>query len=251
MLHTIAFSSGSLGTTTALTNIAGVNDPTLRVSGNYIYMPPLSNIVAEYVVGAGVTQAQLQAPSLKKLFNYDLSPIEKNAVPSTPAVFMPHYTTPYALQPNEGLQALTTNDGFLGSTDTIIVELADAAVAPVSPVGVLTIRATFTVTSGNYGWQNSTLTFSQTLPVGNYNCIGARVEVLNGIFARFFPVGGTYRPGVHVCQSVKDYDLEFERRGGKGVLFNFNQLTPPSIDLLHNGASGTGVVYFDLVPAGT
>lgn len=249
MLHTVAFSGQVGAAQTALTNIAAVADGTVRTQGNYIYMPPFSNIVGEYAVGAGATQAQLQAPSLKRLWNYDITPIDQNAAPATPSVYTPHYIEPFLLQPNEGLQAFITQTGGANLVNSIIVELSDGAIAPISPVGVLTIRATFTVTAGNYAWSNSLLTFSQTLPVGNYDCVGARVEVANGLFARFFPVGGINRPGVHVCQSVKDVDLPFERRGGKGVLFTFNQLTPPSIDLFHNGASGTGIVYLDLVPS--
>lgn len=249
MLHTVAFSGALAATSTSLQNIPGVSDPTLTVSGNFIYMPALSSLVGEYVVGASVSQAQLQAPSLKSFANYDLSPIDQSAAPSNPVRYTPHYSAPFALQPNEGLQAFVVNSSSKSDKNSVVIELADGAITPVSPVGVMTVRATFTVTAGDYTWANSALTFSQTLPVGKYNCVGARVEVLNGIWARFFPVGGVYRPGVHVSQDVSDEDSSYERRGGKGTLFTFDQLTPPSIDLFHNGASGTGVVYLDLVKA--
>lgn len=248
MLHTIAFSQALGSAQSTLGAINAVPDPTLRTSGQYIYMPPLSNIVGEYKIGADISGAQLAAPSLKKLFNYDLATFDVSAAPTTPVKYQPHYLNPYLLQPNEGLQAFVTDTA--GAQDTIVVELSDGVVAPVSPVNALTVKATFSGTQVAYAWSNFGLTFSQTLPVGSYDCIGARVESAGGVFARFFPVGGTYRPGVTVRQTIHDQDVPFERFGGKGVLFNFNQLTPPSIDLIGPSGSITGVVYLDLVPSG-
>lgn len=247
----IAFTGTMTATSTTLQNIAGVNDPTLRVSGNFIYIPSLSNLVSEYVVGYQITGAQLQAPSLKKFVNYDLATFDSassSGYPTAPTPFTAHYGEPYLLQPNEGLQALIVQAGSTSNQNSVIVELSDGVVAPVSPAGNLTVKATFTVPSGNFTWNNASLTFSQTLPVGNYNCIGARVELTRGIALRFFPVGGIYRPGVTIRQNVYDPDVQYERRGGKGILFAFNQLTPPSVDVFHNGASGTGTVYLDLIP---
>jgi len=249
MLHVVAFQSTFGAPQTTLANLAAVPDPSVRTSGNFIYMPPLSNLVGEYKIGQTITAAQLQAPSLKKLFNYDLSTLDAAAVPSSPVPYDPHFLSPYLLQPNEALQAFATDSAGV-TADTIVVELSDGVVAPVSPVNALTISATFATTLLAGTWNNALLTFTQSLPVGTYNVIGARVECAGGYFARFYPVGAQYRPGVTVKQSVSDKDLPVERMGGKGIWFNFNQLTPPSIDVLGAAGAVTGVVYLDLVPAG-
>lgn len=245
-LHMIAFTAtfGSAQATLAAAN--AVQDPTIRTSGNFAYMPSVSSIVGVYANGAALSGAQLQAPSLKKLFNYDIAPLVVSATPVAPSVYQPHYLSPYMLQPNEGLEAFLTDTA--GTIDYCIVELADGPVAPVSPAGALTIKATATIVGVAANWTNGTLTFSQTLPVGNYQLIGARVEAAGVVAARFFPVGGIYRPGVIVKQAIGDQDQYEDRYGGKGVLFTFNQLTPPSIDILGTVGSKSVVVYLDIIP---
>ena len=244
----IAFSKALGAAQATLADLAAVPDPTLRAVGNFIYMPNgVSNLVGEYKIGADISGAQLRAPSLKKFINYDLSLFDVNAAPSAPPKYSPHYLSPYLLQPDEGLEALATDTA--GAQDSIIIELSDGAVAPVSPAGALTIQATFSITGVAYEWTNGSLTFTQTLPVGKYNCIGARVESAGVVAARFYPVGQSFRPGVIVKQTIGDEDLPYDRMGGKGVLFSFDQLTPPSIDILGTVGAKTGVVYLDLVPA--
>lgn len=247
MLHMIAYGGALSATSTSFQNLPGIADPTVTVSGNIIYVPTISNLVGEFLIGASVSRGELRAPSILDLAPLDVSPVNASATPSNPTVYSPHYTEPFKLVPTEGLQAYAINSSSTTDKQSIIVELSDGAVAPVAPTECFTTRATFTVPSGNYSWQNAALTFDNALPVGTYDLIGARVEVANGIAARFYPNGGTFRPGVTVRQSKSDLDVPFERRGGKGVLFTFNQLTPPTIDLYHNGATGTGVVFLDLV----
>lgn len=241
----IAFTATFGSAQATLAAATAVQDPTIRTSTTFAYMPPISNIVGVYPIGVTISGAQLQAPSLKKFINYDIAPLDVSATPTTPYKYLPHYLSPYVLQPNEGLQAYLTDTA--GTIDYVIVELSDGPVAPVSPAGALTIKATATITAVAANWTNGTLTFTQTLPVGNYQLIGFRVEAAGVVAARLFPVGGIYRPGVIARQGVSDMDAPYDRFGGKGVLFTFNQLTPPSLDILGTVGSKTCTVYLDII----
>lgn len=246
MLHMIAFSASSTSYS-ALTNIAGVADPVLRVSGNIIYLSGLNQIAGAFCVsGATVTQAELQAPSLRQFANYDITPIDTGSTPTNPVSYYPHYASPFPLAVDEGLQCLLKSSG--NGQSSVIVELCDGPIAPVSGP-FITVQFTFTAPSGNYGWQNASITIGQSLPVGNYNVVGARVEGSGVIALRFVPVGQIYRPGIIGVPTTVSADPDGQRFGAKGVMFSFNQLTPPTVDLFHNGASGTLTGYLDLQKA--
>lgn len=246
MLHMIAFNASS-SPLSSLTNIAGVADPVLRVSGNIIYLSGLNQIAGAFAVsGATVTQAELQAPSLRQFANYDITPIDTGSAPTNPVSYYPHYTSPFPLAVDEGLQCLIKQTG--NGNASVIVELSDGPIAPVSGP-FITVQFTFTAPSGNYTWNNAAITIGQSLPVGNYNVVGARVEGASCIALRFVPVGAIYRPGILCVPTTVSADPDGQRFGGKGVMFSFNQLTPPTVDLFHAGASGTITGYLDLQKA--
>lgn len=240
----IAFDASSTALS-SLTNIAAVADPSLRVSGNLIYLSQLSSIAGAYALGGSTpTQAELQAPSLRRFANFDVSPIDTGATPTNPVPFSPRYDSPVKLDTDEALQCLVTQTGN-GHT-SVLVELSDGPIAPVTGE-IVTVKFTFTAPSGNYAWNNAAITLGQTLPVGNYDCVGARVEGSGVIAMRFVPVGAVNRPGIIGVPTTVSIDPKGQRYGQKGVLFNFNQLTPPTVDLFHNGASGTITGYMDLI----
>lgn len=251
MLHTVAFSGQETATTTVLTNIAGVADPTLRVSGNYIYLPALSSIARVFAIGSGLTAAQLQAPSLRSFVNLDIGMFNDSATTNNPVPIMDRGASPIKLNQNEGLQALITNGTPLGTTQlSVIVDLTDGPLVPVSGE-IFTLKFTLTAVAGDYSWNNAAITLSQTLPVGTYTCVGGRLEGSGLIAWRFFPVGSAYRPGFVGVQDVNDLDPLAQRFGGRGALFTFDELTPPTIDTFGHSVSGTLTGYIDLIAGGT
>lgn len=250
MLHTIAFSGSETATTTVLTNIAGVPDPTLRVSGNYIYLPALSSIARVYAIGSGLTAAQLQAPSLRSFVNLDIGMFDNVAAPTSPVPIMDRGASPIKLNENEGLQAVITNGTPTGTANmSVVVDLCDGPLAPVSGQ-IFTVKFTLTAVAGDYTWNNAAITLSQTLPVGQYSCVGGRLEGAGLIAWRFFPVGSAYRPGFVGVQDANDLDPLAQRFGGRGNLFTFNELTPPTIDTFGKSVSGTLTGYMDLIAGG-
>jgi hypothetical protein len=90
------------------------------------------------------------------------------------------------------------------------------------------------------------VTFGQTLPSGTFQCVGFRAWGANACAARIFFKGQTWRPGV-LCENSEDNN-EFGdfRFGGMGVLGQFTNLVPPSIDVM--GITDTAqVFYLDLI----
>lgn len=247
MLHTIAFSSSVSATTTVLTNLSGVADPVVRVSGNFIYLPALSNIAGTYQVGVGITGAQLQAPGLRSFINLDLAPLDIAASPASDDVLSLHLASPIKLSKDEALSALaTTNVPGSAVHNSVIVHLTDGPIAPVSGE-FHTVKFTIAPGSGDYAWVNSAMTLSQSLPVGSYTVAGVRLEGAGLIAGRFVPVGGTYRPGFICAASSSSPEYEDQRYGKMGAFLDFDELTPPTIDTFGVGVTGTLTGYLDLL----
>ncbi len=249
MIHLTVFSATQPSSTTALTNIAPIADPSLRTNGNFLYVPTVvPNFLGAYAWGAQITQAQLQSPSLRQFALYDIPPLDKNTDPSNPQAFAPRFLSPYPLQPNEALQCLTTTTGATSGEANVAVWFSDGPLAEVDGQ-IITVRFTATNGSATYTWNNVPITLSQNLPVGTYSCVGARVEGTHTDLFRFYPVGATVRPGGIAVQSEAIPDPYLQRYGRMGKWFDFDQLVLPSLDLFASTGSDTIVGYLDLVKA--
>ncbi len=252
-MHTIiAYQEAKPADTTPIA-ISGVADQHVRVDGAIIYMSDINEIIASYVCGhTTLTDAYLASPSLRRLANYAIAPIHSGTPPLGDASFIMHPLSPLPLEKNEGLEAIVTASATVGAVvTTVVVFLSDAAVMPVDGE-IFHVRATATIAAAVDTWANAEVTFDDTLPVGRYQIVGARCFVADGVAFRFVPIGEAYRPG-GICSNtlnLKTHDLQ--RNGGLGVWCEFDQITPPSVEVLvDEGASSNDVVlHLDLIKVG-
>lgn len=238
--------TASMATSTALGNVAAASDPVAAVSGNFMYVPALSNLIGAYAIGATLGRAQLQSPSLVAFAPYDISPVDAGTDPATPLPITLHPASPLKLVTDEPLQALVTNT--VNETDTVFVFLSDGALAPVSGA-ILRVRATFTSSATGYSWQNSTITLTNQLAEGTYNLVGARAEGVHALAARFvFPgSNNAYRPGF-ICTGTKAKIEPREFRNGElGVWGTFSNRVLPTVDCMTDGNSETVTLILDLI----
>lgn len=245
MMHMIGYETS--GTFAQLAPILPIPDPTLRVAGNDFYVPnTLNNIVfAAGFINSVVSpqRIQIQAPSLRSTLNVDLSPFTQalNSINTLATIRM--WNTPLPLVVNEPLDVYVQNAAAVMNRAFLI--LSDG---PVKPVGgkIYTIRATATATLVTGQWVNSALVFSQTLPSGHYQCVGFRAVSTNLVAARIFFVGSPWRPGYVSVSAEAGSDWNDLRWGNGGVLGEFDNTVPPTIDFM--GITDTAeVVYLDLI----
>lgn len=245
MLHTIAYELS--GSEAALTAVTPVPDPTLRVSGNDFFVPPdLPNIVcaAGMINSATATlRMQIQSPSLRATLNIDLSPINNGLVFGSLPRLVRAWNSPFGLKGGEPLDVFVQNGAAV--MNRALLWLSDGAVKPVNG-NIFTVRATASATLVTASWVNSALTFQQTLPAGDYQCVGARMWSANGVASRLFFVGGAYRPGFPMLNAEDNNEWSDFRMGNIGVLGQFNNVVPPTVDFL--GVTDTAeVVFLDLI----
>ena len=246
MLHTVAYESTASNAT--LTAVTPVPDPTVAVIGNDIRIPgALPNVVGVAAMinsALGTPRTQLVTPSLRALIPLDVSPITNGLVfPSTPGM-MQFFDNPIPLVGLEPMDFFAQNGAAVVNRG--IVWLADGAVKPTSGK-VYTSRATASATLVTATWVNTgALTFANTLPTGHYQCVGLRSLSTNQVAARIFFVGYPWRPGVLAGAAEATIEWPLFRNGNNGVLGEFDNTVPPTIDVL--GVTDTAeVFYLDLI----
>lgn len=236
--------SAVLVTTTALL------DQSLQVNGNDIIVPNNLNMLAGvYAFGASLTRAQLISPSLRRTFPNEIMPLDLSLTPTDELLIQWFGQSALQLDPGEQLNAFMAENAAGASRGTILAWLCDT---PPQLAGgdIRTIRVTSTNAALANVWTNVTLTFNDVLPAGTYALLGATMQSANMQAFRFVPKGEPYRPGWIGSTTIAARDYEISRRGGLGVWCEFEHLTPPSMDVLCNGADAAFAGVMDVVYLG-
>lgn len=235
-------------------NVAAVPDQHMRIDGDVIYMSDINKIIAVYGNGSTLlTGMRLESPSLRRLANYEIAPVGITAEPDGDVAFMMHVGSPLGLEKNEGLECIQRVSG-IASAEAVFcaVFLSDGMVTPITG-DIFHVRASATLpAAAAYVWQNAEIAFDEPLPVGRYALVGAHVITADGMAFRFVPIGEAYRPGGICCVIAGVKCHELQRNGGLGVWCEFDQITPPSIEVVNSvTATATAVVMIlDLIKVG-
>lgn len=246
MFHLAAYTESQ--DSAVLTNVAALPDQSLQVSGDDIIVPDdLPFLLGYYGVGPNLTRAQLISPSLRSTWAEEIAPGDVAAIPASPYAW--HYLGDGAipLVPDEALNALAAEDNAAAARATIAVWLCDQPPQPLVGMEIRSVRVTGTFTATANTWTNGALSFADSLPSGRYALVGARMSSTNLMLFRFVFKGGMYRPGAIGIQVVSDIEDPLFRKGRMGVWGEFQHNTPPSIDVLCNGADAAFAGVLDLV----
>jgi len=253
-IHTVAYYE-SVTTAGTLQAITPVSDPTVTINSNAIQVPANYNKVTRVgsVTGSNQgTQVELQSPSLRELYFPDLFVGNLSTTFDNPFDFADLDMSPLQLITNEGLEYYSDAGGD-GSTAQAVYGIVFFTDAPiVKATGKeRTIRGTLAASASASAWASSQITFGQTIPVGNYDVVGMRVEGAGLVAARLVFVGpsGITRPGCLGNSDANAIGQPAFRHGNFGVLGTFNSTTPPSVEVL-GGSTSAQVIYLDLIKRG-
>ena len=217
----------------ALTAITPIPDGVVAIQTNDILVPKgMGNIVCAAAMinsAAATLRAQLISPSLRAIVPVDISPIANGLVFGSICPLVNYLDTPLPLVENEPLDALIQNGAAV--MNRVFIWFADGAVKPVQGK-MYTVRFTASASLVTATWANSVITFGTTLPAGNYQVVGMRVWSANGCAARLFFKGSGWRPGVPMANTEANNEWPMFRMGNAGVWDQFNNVTPPSLDVM-------------------
>lgn len=233
----------------ALTAITPIPDGVVQIQSNDILVPTTCNQVGYCAAminsSAATLRVQLTSPSLKAFVPIDVSPIANGLVFPGPAVAMRYMYAPVPLVTAEPLDVLVQNGAAV--MNRAFVWFTDGPAKPIS-AQTWTLRFTASASLVTATWVNSAITFATSLPAGNYKVVGLRVVSTNGCAARLFFKGSFFRPGVPVVAADATNEWSDFRWGNTGVWDQFNNITPPSVDVM--GITDTAQIgYLDIIKA--
>lgn len=246
MFHLAAFTE-SQDTGGVLTYCAALFDGILTVAGDDISVPEgLPNLGAVLALGATITQARLEAPSLRRTILLDVRPLNVGAEPLSPYPIINLFDNPLPLDPFESIRALVAEGAAGAERETVLVWLTDSPATPVRGE-IFTLYGTAAVTLTANAWTSAAITWSQTLPAGTYQVVGMRAESAGLVAARLSFVGQSFRPGCVGLDAAADIEHSIFRYGNLGVWGEFAHNQPPNVDFLSVSADTNEYVWLDLV----
>lgn len=250
MFHLAAWSQ-SVNPAGVLTNINGVPDQAVFVSGLDIRVPTglrfLLGAAAGYA-GTGPLFAQVQSPTLRDLVNQDIEPISSGYNFSTVSCWQLNAENPRDLADLEAMDFAIRATGGAAALGFGLAWIGDGPIKPTTGK-IFSLRATAGITLVASTWVNGPLTFNSTLPAGRYQVVGMRAQGANLVAARLVFIGGTYRPGVP-GQTTNTTDLFPEMRNGEfGIFGQFDSNQPPTLDALGQTDTAQDIV-LDLIQVG-
>lgn len=232
-----------------MVKLDAVSDQHVKTAGTTITVPMLNQIIGSYgCVGTLGDEARLVSPSLRRVNPLYITPLENAISPSADPLMMYHPSNPIPLDVNESLEAENDANPAAAEQHAIIVWLGDGVQTPITGE-IFTVNAHITLAQVVDSWEFSEITFPDSLPVADYNVVGARLVAAGGIAFRFVPVGAAHRPG-GICASLFNGKDPWNQRFGRmGNWFSFNTVQPPGVELLGSAAAGSATyeLYMDVI----
>lgn len=231
---------------------AAVADQHVRVSGDDIQIPTLNQVVA---IACGVEnvaahRARLVSPSLRVRSNFQIQPLNGQAAaavePNDAHNVVDLRDSPLVLVVGEQLNLELLANPAAPQIQWGVVWLADGPIVPVKGA-IFTVRATSATAAVAGSWTNVAIAFEEDLPRGRYQLVGLRPVSAGIIAARAVFVGFGNRPGALGSDSNEDYGHDIWRLGQLGVFGEFEDIEPPTMDVLAVSADATQEFWMDLI----
>lgn len=230
------------------TYLNAVADNALFTSGFDVRVPPnLTSLWAEMLTSVAATKNywRVESPSMRALVNQDGGVFNGAVTGMTDTYWQMHQWDPRTLIEAESVNILVNSDDA-GAQDFYGLILLGDGPAQAAGGKILTVRATATIAQASGVWVNGQLTFTQKLPVADYQVVGMRCVAASGIAARLVFPGQPWRPGCNVSSAATIVETNRFRYGNLGIWGQFDINQPPQLEML-GGAAAAQTVYLDLL----
>lgn len=236
--------AGTAGATNE--DIPAVFDGWASLQNNHYLLPQDMWLSAFYGQGTGLSAAQVNAPTLRRVTLPQISALNPTAAPISlaPVNILP--PGQFKISKTDELEIDLSNTDA-GSQRYITLSWVTDGNLNITPGEIWPIKATATITAGNLVWGAGQFTLTTGLPAGRYDIVGMDVIGANLIGARLvFPNGGM-KPGVLARQTTAIIPHEIFRRGRMGLFGSFDTYAPPGIELFGSAAPTTQTIWIDVI----
>jgi len=255
MMHLVAFDASDAANA-ALTQLNAVASEFDGVQNNGIVIgfgpsvpSPLNLIIGATAYSAHLQRAQFRAPSLMSPDYPLITPVcVARPTSAIHQIWADWRNGPLVVKVGESLLAY---EQHITSTERVYIAalLADKVPTPIA-APFRTVQLTGSTTLVADTWSNCLMTFTDQLPFGNYDVVGARVEGATPVFFRLAVPGLGYRPGGPCLIDAVSDDVGVERLfrfGNYGTWFTFNSMQQMTLELLATAADTAQTLYLDIV----
>ena len=236
----------------AWVKVTAVPDTSVSVSGDDIYCPSLTEVIAYGAICEQTiaSQARFTSPSMLEFgFEEYVSSLGSGLTfAGLPQVTDKRFS-PISLTEQEAIQGEVYNNPSGATFSYHFMTLSDGPVATITGSPIRTVRCTAAASLSAGQWASSSLTFPVSLRAGNYQCVGARCNSANGVVFRLLFQGSPWRPGGVVVNDEADQGLDWQRQGGLGLWGEFDSRTTPQIEIL-GVTDSAQEVFLDLIYLG-
>ena len=222
------------------------SDGLMSIQNNKLTVPAAMRVMGAQAIGALLTDARLNIPSLRSFSLPRVWPVANNATAPSYYPMCDWRKMGPMLTRTEGITMEVSNSGA-GPTATHGLIWLMERFMPVVGGEIITVKATASVSCNVGAWTAGSMTLEQDLPAGRYQLIGAAAQGTNLLALRFRIPMQDYIPGVPAQDSVDVIPNDQFRFGNAGVFGEFDQYNLPSIECVGVGANSAQAIYMDLI----
>lgn len=233
------------------TEIAGLLDERAWVEGDNIRVPALSYIYGAggYVVGVttAARRAKIYSPTLNILGLLEIDPLVHGVTdiiyPTAITPWRDYSMSPIKLGYDETMRALVNANPAAAEIQAVFLLMGDGQQPSVPAGPIISLHGVTAAGSGTGAWVGKSVTWSSSLPPGQYGVIGLQIIGAETLAGRLnFRTGEQWRPGVLGQNTSGVVPADYQRAGKMGIWGIFEYTQPPTVDLVQEVATAVNIV---------
>jgi hypothetical protein len=227
-----------------------VPDQVFTIQNNHFLPSTNMAIVAAYASSANLTLARFVSPKFRQVTTPYIRPTGAALLPISRPPIMDLRANPLIANGLEELAVFATQGGGAAEVVYALAAMQRGVQTPVPAGDVWTMRGTGTTTVTAGAWSLCSITWADSLPVGNYAVVGLSAVSTTGVAARLIFNNQQDRPGgLAFATDGLIPPIQFVQ-GGLGVWGTFSSTVLPNVEMLCNAADTAQEVFMDFVRIG-
>lgn len=242
--HCAAYTA-SLGSVTN-SDTAALSDGIMVIQNNHFL--PQRNMLLHYAAGSGpnTDRIRISSPTNRQITLPFIRPFNGAALPATDPNVADYRANPFLIEGMEELAVETSTNAVGPSRITVLVGIGDP-LEPAPRGNVFTMRGTSTTAAVANAWTQIAVTWADSLPQGDYLCVGASCQSTNQLASRLTFENQYWRPGGQGITALGNRGHYMFDKGGLGVWGRFRSVRMPNVEVLANAADAVHEIYMDLI----
>lgn len=247
-MHTSAYFSAAIAAV-ADTDIPAITDTFLVVQNNHFLAQTDRYLYWAAHLSASASRSKLNAADLRTVTNPYLVPVHTALLPGGNPNYADYRSNPLKLSKLEEIACLVTDTAAAHDTFVIITTDQGPAIVPMPAGTIYTLRGTSVTAAVDAAWTQIAMTWQDTLPGGQFVCVGLQHQSTNAIACRLIFPGQQERPGVLSQNAITNQTMFRGQKGPQGVLGRFASTFLPIPEVLVDGVDNAHEVYLDIMRA--